>query len=282
MENIPLPAKIEFLPGRNENEATVSIQPCFPGYGTTLGNALRRVLLSSLPGAAVTAFKIRGVNHEFSGLPHVKEDVVEISLNLKQLRLKVFSDEPVRLELKAKGEKEVKAKDIKASSDVEIVNPDLVIATLTSKNAEFEMEILVNQGRGYVPTEGKEKDNVEVGMILVDSIFTPIKNVGIQIENVRVGQMTNYDNLLLKIETDGSVSPQDALTKANEILLNHFNFIAENNIAAPTPKSKKEKAKASEAESSEQESSTEVKEEKKAKRGRKSKKDKENEDKESK
>lgn len=226
MENIPLPSKIEVLPGKNANEATISIQPCHPGYGTTLGNALRRVLISSLPGAAVTAFKIKGVSHEFSAIDNVKEDVVEISLNLKQLRVKVFSAEPVRLELKAKGEKKVTAKDIKASSDVEIANPDLLIATLTNKNAELDMEIIVTQGRGYVPTESREKENLETDMIMIDSIYTPIKNVGIAIENVRVGQMTNYENLLLKIETDGTITPAEALAQATQVLIDHFQFIA--------------------------------------------------------
>ena len=244
MEKIPLPSKIEIQPGKNKNESIISIQPCHPGYGTTLGNALRRVLLSSLPGGAVTAFKIKGVSHEFSTIPYVKEDAVEISLNLKQLRLKVFSEEPVRLELKAKGEKKVTAKDIKTTSDVEIVNPELVIATLTNKEAEFDMEILVSQGRGYIPTESREKENVEIDMIIIDAIFTPIKNVGIKIENIRVGQMTNYENLILNIETDGSLTPQEALNQANQILIDHFQFVDEQIKTTTTPtKVKKEKEK---------------------------------------
>ncbi len=225
MESISLPSKIEILPGKKSNEATASIQPCYPGYGTTLGNALRRVLLSSLPGAAVTAFKIKGVSHEFSAIPHVKEDVVEIALNLKQLRLKVFSAEPVKLELKVKGEKQAKAGDIKANSDVEIVSTDLVIANLTNKDAELDMEIIVSQGRGYIPTEAREKEELEVGMITVDSIYTPVVNVGFQIENVRVGQMTNYENLILTIETDGTITPKDALEQANKVLIDHLNFV---------------------------------------------------------
>lgn len=242
MEKIPLPSKIEISAGKNKNESIVSIQPCHPGYATTLGNALRRVLLSSLPGAAVTAFKIKGISHEFSAIPNVKEDVVEISLNLKQLRVKVFSEEPVRLELKVKGEKKVTGKDIKTTSDVEIVNPELMIATLTNKDAELDMEIIVSQGRGYIPTESREKENVEVDMIIIDAIFTPIKNVGIKIENVRVGQMTNYENLILNIETDGSLTPQEALNQANQILIDHFQFIDEQTKAIIAPvKSKKEK-----------------------------------------
>ena len=228
MEKIPLPSTISVEKGGKPNEAVISIQPCHPGYGTTLGNALRRVMLSSLPGAAVTAFKIKGASHEYSSIPHVAEDLVEISLNLKQLRLKVFSSEPVRIELKAKGEKKVTGKDIKTTSDVEVVNPNMVIATLTDKDAELEMELIVNQGRGYVPTETREKEAIEPDMIAIDAIYTPVRNVGFRIENVRVGQMTNYENLLLDIETDGSVTPLEALTQANSLLMEHFTFIEQN------------------------------------------------------
>ncbi|MFA6410756.1 MAG: DNA-directed RNA polymerase subunit alpha [Candidatus Buchananbacteria bacterium] len=266
MEKIPLPSKIDIQPGKSKNESIISIQPCHPGFGTTLGNALRRVLLSSLPGGAVTAFKIKGVNHEFSAIPQVKEDAVEIALNLKQLRLKVYSDQPVRLEIKAKGEKKVTAKDIKSSSDVEVVNPDLLIATLTGKDAEFEMELIVSQGRGYVATETREKENTEVDMILVDSIFTPIKNVGISIENVRVGQMTNYENLILTIETDGSITPQEALDQATQVLIEHFQFINEQSQTSAKPKKEKVEEKSEEAEEAEVE-------EKKPKKVKKSKKE---------
>ena len=259
MENIPLPSKIEIAEGKTKHQSIISIYPCHPGFGTTIGNALRRVLISSLPGAAVTAFKIKGVSHEFSTVPHVKEDIVEIALNLKQLRLKVYSEEPVRLELKAKGEKKVTAKDIKTSSDVEVGNPDLLIATLTDKDAELELEMIVSQGRGYVPTETREKENIEVDMIMIDSIFTPIRNVGIQIENVRVGQMTNYEKLILTIETDGTISPSEALYQANNVLLDHFNCIAGESPAADGKPENKEKTEAAAEELKE-----EKKEEKKA------------------
>lgn len=232
MEKIPLPSTISVEKGGKPNEAVISIQPCHPGYGTTLGNALRRVMLSSLPGAAVTAFKIKGASHEYSSIPHVAEDLVEISLNLKQLRLKVFSSEPVRIVLKAKGEKKVTGKDVKTSSDVEVVNPNMVIATLTDKDAELEMELIVNQGRGYVPTETREKEAIEPDMIAIDAIYTPVRNVGFRIESVRVGQMTNYENLLLDIETDGSVTPLEALTQANSLLMEHFTFIEQNAAGA--------------------------------------------------
>lgn len=224
MEPIILPSKIEIKKGKLPNEAIVTVEPCYYGYGTTLGNALRRVIMSSLPGAAVTAVKIKGVQHEFSAIPHVKEDVVEVLLNLKQLRLKVFSSEPVRLTMTVKGEKEATAGDIDKSSDVEIINPDLHIATLTNKNAELEMEIFVSQGRGYVPVEAREKEKLELGAIAIDSIFAPIKNIGYKVENVRVGDITNYDKLILDIETDGSITPEEAVRQGSQLLIDHFNL----------------------------------------------------------
>ncbi|NUM25347.1 MAG: DNA-directed RNA polymerase subunit alpha [Candidatus Buchananbacteria bacterium] len=269
MENIPLPSKVEITPGDEKNTATVSIQPCHPGFGTTIGNALRRVLLSSLPGGAVTAFKIKGVSHEFSAIDNVLEDVVEISLNLKQLRLRVNSTEPVRLHLHAKGEKKVTAKDIEPNADVDVINTDLLIATLTSKTAEIDMEIVVSQGRGYVPSETREKENTETDMIVIDSIFTPIRNVGIRVENIRVGQMTNYENLILEIETDGSISPEEAVAQSTQVLLSHFNFIADNTKLGEV-KVKKVKAEKSE----DDEAEVEEKKEKKAKKESKKKEDK--------
>ncbi|MDD5626488.1 MAG: DNA-directed RNA polymerase subunit alpha [Patescibacteria group bacterium] len=225
MEEIQLPQKVEIIKSQG-NRATLVIEPCFPGYGLTLGNALRRVLLSSLPGGAVTAVKIKGVDHEFSALPFVKEDMVDIILNLKQLRFKVYKREPVKITLNVKGEKEVKARDIKTGSDVEIANPDLRIATLTDKKAELEMEITVSQGRGYKPVEQREEEKREIGEIAVDAIFTPIKNVSYKIENIRVGEMTNFDKLNIDLETDGTVSPKDALEEAAKILVNHFSCLA--------------------------------------------------------
>lgn len=246
MEQIPLPSKVEVSDTKDPNKAEVSIQPCFPGYGTTIGNSLRRVLLSSLPGGAVIAFKLKGASHEFSTIEGVKEDLVEITLNLKKLRLNVHSEEPIRLELKASGAKKVTGKDIKANADVDVVNKSLVIANLTDKNAEFEMEILVAQGRGYVPTENHDKENLEVDMISIDSIFTPMRNVGFRVEDVRVGKITNFENLILEIETDGSISPKEAVGQATQILLDHFNFISEETAVEDKPKKKtatKKKAK---------------------------------------
>ncbi len=254
MEHIPLPNKVEFKPGDKANQAVISIQPCYPGYGTTVGNALRRVLLSSLPGTAVVAFKIKGASHEFSTIKNVKEDLVEISLNLKKLRLKTHSDQPVRLELKTKGEKEVTAKDIKANADVEVISQDLVIATLTDKSAELEMELLVSAGRGYVPTENQNKEGLDVDMIAIDAIYTPIRNVGFQIENVRVGKMTNYENLILNIETDGSIDPREAVSQATQVLMSHFNFLADQTVgqaAEPEKPKKTRKSKAKEVDTTE-------------------------------
>ncbi|MFA6428023.1 MAG: DNA-directed RNA polymerase subunit alpha [Candidatus Buchananbacteria bacterium] len=227
MENIPLAQKIseEVL---EDYKSRIIFEPLYPGYGNTLGNALRRVLLSSLPGAAVIAVKIKGAQHEFSTIEHVAEDVVEIILNLKQLRLRVFSDEPVKIFLRAKGERAVTAKDIEVNSDVEVVNKNLHIATLTSPKGELEMELTVQQGRGYVPTESRDKEKVELGAIIMDAIYTPIKNVGFKVEATRVGQRTDYDKLILEIETDGSIKPQEALKQATKILLEQLNWVDEN------------------------------------------------------
>jgi len=221
MEPIRLPTKIELIPGKEEHQATLVVEPCFQGYGTTLGNALRRVLLSSLPGAAVTAVKITGAQHEFSTLPNIKEDILELILNLKQLRLRVHSEEPVRLNLKKTGEGKVKAKDIEANADVEIVNPDLHIATITDESGELEMEIIAARGRGFVTTEDRGKEK-EIGVIGIDSIFTPVKSVGYQVVDTRVGQITNFDKLMLTVETDGTITPKDAIEQATKLLLEHF------------------------------------------------------------
>jgi DNA-directed RNA polymerase subunit alpha len=226
MENIPLPEKFE-VKKIGEHQADVTIEPCYPGFGTTIGNALRRVLLSSLSGAAVTAVNIKGVTHEFSTIPGVKEDVVEILLNLKKLRFKLHSSEESRATLKIKGEKKVKAKDLKTPSDLEIINGDCDIATITDKNAELEIELTVMPGRGYIPVENMDNKKLALGTIAVDAIFTPIKNVNFNVVNVRVGQMTNFDRVILTISTDGTISPEDAIKKAAKILTDHFSHISE-------------------------------------------------------
>lgn len=225
MQTIALPKKIDFTKGEQPNQGSIVIEPCYPGYGTTLGNSLRRVLLSSLPGAAVIGVKIKGADHEFTTLPHIKEDILEIILNLKQLRMKMFSEEVVKLELEVHGEKEVKASDIKKNSDVEIVNPDLVLAHITEMAGKLEMEIFVSQGRGYETIESREAQKNEIGYIEMDSIFSPIVAVGTDVENVRVGKMTNWDKLILNITTDGTITPEEAFKQAVEILINQFSSL---------------------------------------------------------
>lgn len=214
-----------FSEGSKVNESILTIEPLHHGYGTTVGNALRRVLLSSLEGATVTAVKIKGAQHEFSAVAGVKEDVLEIVLNLKQVRLKVHTDEPVALKLTVKGrEGVVVAGDISANADVEIVNPDHVIATMTSKDETFEADIVVGRGRGFSPTEERETSG-DIGLMAIDSVFSPVINVSTQVENTRVGEITNYDKLVMTILTDGSITPEDAVKDATKIILNHYNWI---------------------------------------------------------
>ena len=227
MKHIPLPKKFyaeEIVEGKH---AKIIIEPCFPGYGLTLGNALRRTILSSLPGGAVTAVKIKGVKHEFSSLENVPEDVLEIILALKTLRFKVYSEEPVILKLSAKGKGKVTAASIEKSLDAEVVNSDAVVANLTDDSAAIEMELTVAKGIGYVPVEEQERGKGEIGNIAVDSIFTPVINVGLSVDATRVGQKTDYDKLVLDITTDGTISPIDAVKKAAEILTNQFSWIME-------------------------------------------------------
>lgn len=232
MEQIPLPhqARTEHLGG---NSYEVTLEPLYPGYGVTIGNAMRRVLLSSMPGAAVTAVKIKYVDHEFSTVPNVKEDVIQIILNLKQLRLRSFSRDPVRLTLQAKGEGVVTAEMIEGNDQVEVVNKDLYICTLDNKNADFDMELIVEQGRGYVPVEARASvQKLEVGMLAIDAIYTPVRSVYFDVTNVRVGQITNFDKLTLRMETDGSITGQEAVDIASHILVDHFSMLFNNEGAA--------------------------------------------------
>lgn len=229
MEPLQLPNTFKFI-SEKDNYSVFELQPCYPGYGVTIGNAIRRILLSSLPGAAATAVKIKGIDHEFSTVPNVKEDVVEIILNLKQLCLKSHSSEPVRMLLKAKGDKEIKASMFEKNDQVEVVNPDLHIATLDGKSAEFELEIIVEQGRGYVPVEAREDEKHEIGMIAIDAIYTPVRNVNFSVENVRVGKMTNYDKLTLDITTNGSITGREALDQSAKIAVEHFRLLLRENF----------------------------------------------------
>ncbi len=240
-----LPNKIELTAGSRENEAVLTVEPLTQGYGVTVGNALRRVLLSSLEGSAVTAVKIKNVPHEFTSIPGVREDILEITLNLKLLRIRITGDEPVRMTLKAKGEKEVTAEDIDAPSSVEIMNPDLHIVDLTEKGSELEMEIFAKKGKGFIPTEEQDRKDREIGMIAIDALFSPIRNVGLKVEAVRVGEITNYDRLILTVESDGTVNPRDAIMDATKILLDHFQLfmnLPEFELAAPRRRKKAAKA----------------------------------------
>jgi DNA-directed RNA polymerase subunit alpha len=206
------------------NYASYDIEPLEAGYGMTLGNALRRVLLSSLPGAAVTSIRIDGVQHEFQDIPNVTEDVTEIVLNVKKLRLRSFSDHPVSMRLEVNGERVVTAADILAPSTVEIVNPDLYIATLDNDDARLEMELVVETGKGYVPADSKEDQ--PIGVIPVDAIYTPVQKVNYTVEHTRVGQITNYDKIVLEIWTDGTITPDEALRQSADILVRHFTQLA--------------------------------------------------------
>lgn len=227
MEKIALPKQVKFEKGEKPHEGVVIVEPCYPGYGVTLGNSLRRVLISSLPGAAVVGAKIKGADHEFMTVPNVKEDILEILLNLKQLRLKVHSDEEVRLKLEVRGEKEVTAADIEKNAEVEVINKDLVIGHITDMSGSLEMEIIVQAGRGYETIESREhKEKHEIGYIEIDSAFSPVLNVGINVENVRVGKMTNWDKLVLTITTDGTISVEDAFLQSVNVLIGQFQAIS--------------------------------------------------------
>lgn len=199
------------------------VEPLERGYGTTLGNTLRRILLSSLPGAAVTSIQIDNVLHEFSTLDGVREDVTAIILNLKHLAMKLYADEVKTLEIDVQGEKEVTAADIIHDSDVEILNPDLHIATL-SKNADLHMKLTAETGRGYVPADANKSDEQSIGVIPIDSIFTPVSRLNYQVENTRVGQVTNFDKLTLDVWTDGSIQPEEAVSLGAKILTEHLNI----------------------------------------------------------
>ncbi len=242
MKNISLPNKIEIKP-KEKNVAQVIIEPFYPGYGITVGNSLRRVLLSSLPGAAITGVKIKGVSHEFSTLPNVKEDLVEVIMNLKLARFKLLNVDETKAVLKVKGEKEVTAKDIKKTSDFEIINPELHVATLTDPKAELEMEIFIKVGLGYWPVEAREKEKLELGVIAIDAIFSPVVKVNFKVENVRVEQMTNFDKLTLDIVTDGSIAPEEAFMSATQILLDHYNCFLKSKNSKEEDISKKDEKK---------------------------------------
>lgn len=211
----------------NKAEGQFVVEPLFPGYGTTVGTALRRVLLSSLPGAAITSVKFTGVDHEFSTIPGVKEDVIEVLLNLKQVRFRLSGDEPVTVSLTKKGAGKVTAKDIEGTDRLEIVSKDAHIATLSDKKAAFDAELTIEKGRGYFPTERREEQKLPVGTIALDAIFTPVKRVNFQIENTRVGQMTNFDRLILNVVTDETITPDEAVKEAAQTLVSQFQLLVD-------------------------------------------------------
>lgn len=216
--------RIECTTG-SDRYARFEIEPLERGYGVTLGNALRRVLLSSLPGAAVTAVQIDGIRHEFSDIPGIKEDVTEFILNLKRVRMRSYSDEPVHLTLDAQGEGLITAESIRTSDLVEIVNPEQPLATLDSASSRLTVDLVVERGHGYHDIVD-QREEAPIGRIPVDGIFSPIERVNFTIDHTRVGQMTNFDKLVIEVWTDGTVNPNDALTQAAGILTQHFQHLA--------------------------------------------------------
>ena len=233
----------------NDTQGAFEIEGLYTGYGLTIGNALRRVLLSSIPGAAITKIKIKGVGHEFTTLPNVIEDIVEIGMNLKKVRFRLHTNETQVLTLKKKGEGKITAADIKLNSEIEVINPDAHIATLTSKGAEFDMELTVEKGLGYVPVDVRSGEKLPIGVVALDAIFSPVVKVNFSVENMRVGERTDYHRIKLFIETDGSITPSAVLRKASRILQDHFMKISEievkeaESIVAKAAKKKATKAK---------------------------------------
>jgi len=231
---------------KKEYFACFEIEALYPGYGITIGNSLRRILLSSLSGAAITQMKIKGVHHEFSTISGVLEDVITIAMNLKQLRFKMYSDEPQKVGLMVKGEKKVKGSDFKLSSQVELINKSSHIATLTNKKAELDIEVQIEKGIGYEPVERRKKQKkLEIGVIPIDAIFTPVRRVNYRVENMRVGERTDFDRLYLDIKTDGTITPEEAFFQASDILVKHFSLFSEISKAPKIPKEKPASAKAS-------------------------------------
>lgn len=216
--NILLPSKPRVVE-ESANIGRYEIDGLYPGYGHTLGNSLRRIILSSLTGAAITSVKIKGVSHEFSSIKGVKEDVINIILNLKKLRFSVSSDEMQTVTIKVKGAKKVTGEDIKLPGQVTLSNPDMAICTLTDKDAEFDAELTIEKGIGYVPKELLKKDRVEIGTIHLDAAFSPIVQANYDVEQMRVGDRTDFNKLKLFIQTDGTISPKEALEKSIEIMI---------------------------------------------------------------
>ncbi len=243
----PLPPKVV---QKEKNKAVFEISSLYPGYGVTIGNSLRRVLLSSLEGVAVIQVKIKGAAHEFSTLPGVLEDVIMILLNLKNLRFKLHDGMTQTVTLTSKGEGKVTGEDFKLSPQIELANPELHIATITDKKTELEIEITLEKGIGYEPKDHRKvAKKPEIGAIMLDAIYTPIKNVNFEVQNMRVGERTDFDKLSLEIETDGTLTPEEAFYEACDIIVKHFNIIFEgkgamqDEVKKPVKKATKKNAK---------------------------------------
>ena len=221
---IVLPSKPKVV-SEEENKGVYEIDGFYPGYGFTIGNSLRRIILSSLPGAAVTSVKINGIEHEFSSIKGIKEDVVMIMLNIKRLRIKMLTSEAQILTIKAKGAKTITAKDIETPGQVEIINSELVIATLTDKDSELNIEMTVEKGLGFISRDKLGKDKVDIGVIMLDANFTPVRRVSYEVENMRVGERTDFNRLRILIETDGSISPRESLEKSINIMIEQLRAI---------------------------------------------------------
>ncbi len=211
----------------NATKGVFSMEGLFTGFGITIGNAIRRALLSSLPGAAVTQVRVKGADHEFSALPGMMEDMVQFTLNLKKIRFHFFADEPQTLTLKVKGDQEVRAGDIKSTAFVKVINTDLYLATLTKKQAELDLELVVEKGLGYVPADKRKMERLPIGTIVLDAVFSPIVNVSFRVENMRVGERTDYNKIVFEIETDGSITPSEAFHKTSNVLRDHFTKLSE-------------------------------------------------------
>lgn len=222
--NVALPSKPRIVT-EDELSGVYEIDGLYPGYGHTLGNSLRRIILSSLPGAAITQVKIEGVSHEFSTLEGVKEDIISILLNLKRIRLAMHAQEPLRLTLKKTGIGVVTAGDISAPSQLKVLNPEQPIAEITTKGVTLEIEMTVERGLGYVPRDIHQKDKVEIGVIALDAVFTPVRRVNYEVENMRVGDRTDFNRLRVFLETDGTISPREALERSIEIMIHQLKAV---------------------------------------------------------
>jgi DNA-directed RNA polymerase subunit alpha len=239
---IQLPETVKVI-SKDGAKAVFEIGPLMPGFGATIANPLRRVLLSSLEGAAITSIKIKGVDHEFGAITGVQEDVIELILNIKKIRVRSFSAEPIVLKLNAKGETAVTARDIQVTSDIEITTPGQHICTLTDKKVSLEMELTVEKGRGYVAVEQRQKEKLPIGVIAIDAIYSPVRTVNFTVDDIRVGQRIDFNRIMLEITTDGTIQPEQALRDAAGILREHFELVSTVVVPEPEEKPKKKASK---------------------------------------